>query len=235
MTSWTTLSLEGRRAFKLVPGRFPPLRHFDRIAGARDLDVLEAVAAMTDDQARDEIGRTELVAPGERYHGNHAELLMAPFTTFDPAGSPFSDGSYGVCCLRLQEDAAIADARRGLGAFFSATQEKPIKLRLGLYSFALAGLAADLRATRADDVLAQSRELGPRLRAAGIAAALYPNAYDQGADGLAVFKPGALTRCIRNALVELSWNGKSIDTVSVMPSLEGVRELNAFNQRSETP
>ena len=235
MISWATLSLEGRRGFKLVPGRFPPLRHFERIAGERDLDVLDTVAAMTDDQARDEIGRIELVAPGERYYGSHAEPLMAPFTTFDPAGGPFSDGSYGVCCLQLQEDAAIADARRSLGAFFAATGEKPIKLRLGLYSFALAGLAADLRAARADDVLAQSRALGPRLRAAGIAAALYPNAYDRGADSLAVFKPGALSRCIRNALVELSWNGKSIDAVSVIPSLEGVRELNAFSQRSETP
>lgn len=241
MTSWTTLSLDGRRGFVLIPGRYPPIRHFLNIAGEYALETLDAVEAMTDQQARDEIGQIELVPVSERYRGSNAGLVMAPFTAADSAGNLFSDGSYGVSYLEMLEPVAIAEAQRRFADFLAATGEQPTRLRLGLYSFGLSGNAADLRACA--DISwkgltqpgnAASRRLGARLRAAGMAAALYPNALDNNEESLAVFSPAMFVDCTRNALVELNWNGRTFDDVSVIPSLTGVRKLNEFKWRTKS-
>lgn len=224
---WPTADIEGRRGFKLVPGRFPPMRHFQRIADARDLDTLDAIEAMTDDHARDEIGQIELVPAHQRLSSSHAKPLMAAFTTFSPNGGLFSDGSYGVFCLQLREDSAISEARRDISAFLAATKEKPIKLRLSLYSIGLAGDVADLRKVDGirwehltSDGWIESRMLGKRLRAAGMAGALYPNARAHETDNLVLFNTSALTDCVHYACVELNWNGRAIDTVTVVPGTE---------------
>ena len=239
MSAWPVARIDGRRGFKLMPGRFPPIRHFQRIAGAGDLEVLDAVAAMTDEHARDEIGRIELVPAHERYRGSNVDNVMSAFTVFDPAGSLFSDGSCGVCYLRMLEPDAILQAERRFADFLAATAEGPIKLRLGLYSFTLLGEAADLRDItsapaefRADDGGAATRELGRRLRAAGVAAALYSDPALAGAETLAVFKPGAIKSCARSALVELDWNGHALESPTATPSVDGVRQLHDFKWRT---
>lgn len=222
--AWSVANLDGRRGFKLIPGRFPPVRHFEHIAHERDWDSLDSILAMTDDQARDEIGQIELVPANERFGGRHAAQVMAAFTSFNPAGSRFSDGSYGVFYLQLNQEDAISEARSEASAFLTATKERPIKLRLGLYSVGLAGNAADLRNVETirresaeSDTWNESRALGVRLRAEGMAGVLYPAADAQGKDSLALFKASALTDCVRDALVELNWDGRAIDSVTVLP------------------
>ena len=141
--AWAMIDLNGQLAFTMVPCRFPPIKHFQRIADERDWDLLDAVEAMTDDQARDEIGQIELVPANERFSGAHAGPVMRAFTSFDPAGSMFSDGSYGVLHLQLQGDAAISKGKREASAFLAATGQEPIKLQLGLYAVELAGAVAE--------------------------------------------------------------------------------------------
>ncbi len=45
---------------------------------------------------RNEAGAIHLVPPEERVTGPGATWVMAPFTHFNPNGSRFSDGTYGV-------------------------------------------------------------------------------------------------------------------------------------------
>jgi len=220
---WSVASLDGGRGFKLIPGRFPPVRHFAHLAHERDWDTLDSILAMTDDQARDEIGQIELVPANGRYDGRHAVQVMTAFTSFNPAGSRFSDGSYGVFYLQLTREDAISEARSEASAFLGATKERPIKLRLGLYSVGLAGNAADLRnveairrESAASDTWKESRALGMRLRAEGMTGILYPSANAQSEDSLALFKASALTDCVRDALVELNWDGRAIDSVTIL-------------------
>lgn len=223
--TWAMVDLHGQVAFTMVPCRFPPINHFQRIAGAHDWDLLDAVEAMTDEQARDEIGQIELVPVNDRLRGVHTAPVMAAFTRFDPAGSLFSDGSYGVLYLQMQRDAAICKGKRDACAFLAATAQKPIKLQLGLYAVGLAGAVADLRQTellrgtdRIGDISAASRHIGERLRTAGIAGAMYRDT--SGADNLAVLRAGALTNCVPRAYIELSWNGTAIDSESMLSTTQ---------------
>lgn len=223
--SWPTASLDGQRGYKLVPCRIPPIRHFHRIADPRDWDLLDAVEAMTDAQAREEIGQTELFPGQERFSAGDAAPIMAAFTSFDPAGGPFSDGSRGVLYLRLRQDAAIAAAQRESAAFLAASCEAPIKLSHSLYSIGLAGTVADLRKdatfrrkTQARDADNELHKLGLRLRAAGVAGVLYPDLGAQGTDTLAVFNPSVLTDCVACAFVELEWNGRAVDKAALVAS-----------------
>jgi hypothetical protein len=224
--SWSMVSLDGQRGFKSVPCRLPPIRHFQRIADPRDWDLLDAVEAMTDAQAREEIGQTELFPAHERFRACDAAPIVAAFTTFDPAGSPLSDGSVGVFYLHLQQDAAIAAAQRESAAFLAASCEGPIKLSHGLYSIGLAGKVADLRRDEAfrrkvpaRDAGNELHRLGSRLRAAGVAGALYPGTGLHSTDALAVFNPSVLTDCVACAFVELEWNGHTMDKATVVAAV----------------
>lgn len=223
--SWSMVDLNGQTAYTTVPCRFPPIRHFQRIADEPDRDLLDAVEAMTDDQARDAIGQIELVPANERFSGAHAVPVMNAFTGFDPAGSPFSDGSYGVLYLQMQRDAAISKRKCDATAFLAATAQAPIKLQFSLYAIGLAGSAADLRQAegmrptgRSDASITGSRRIGAQLRAAGIAGALYSDTRNSDADSLAVLRPGMLSDYVRHAHIELSWDGKAIDSVYVLPA-----------------
>lgn len=227
MMPWAMVRLDGGRGYKLAPGRFAPGRHFERIAAKRDLEVLDAVAALTDDQAREEFGQIGTVCANERFRGRQAAPVMAPLTCFNPERSMFSDGSFGVLYLQTDAAAAISDACEELRAFLAASGEQPMRLRMGLYAMDLTGEVADLRSMEGlgwepgvSDPYLASRRLGKRLRDAGISGALYRNPRNRGTDSLAMFGAGTLTRCMRSAIVECSWNGRTIDRVEALPAIE---------------
>lgn len=219
---WSMASIDGRRGFMAAPARASTMHHFQRIAGEHDWNLLDAVEAITDDHAREQIGQIELVPAQERLGGADAEAVMSAFTRFSIAGSRFSDGSHGVLYLQLQRDAAVAQAQRAATAFLAATRELPIKLDMNLYSVGLAGEVADLRqaealhhANPAGRAAAEWRRLGQQLRAAGIAGALYSAGGDGESDCLAIFRAAALTECTCLARMEFNWNGKAIDAATL--------------------
>ena len=217
VASWPIVSLDGLRGFKCVPSRIPPINHFQRIADQWAWDVLDALEAMTDDQARDEIGQIELIPASERFYGKRLELVMAAFTNFNPNGSLFSDGSYGVLYLQMQEALAVSEMCLRTAEFLAATNENPTTVQLDLYSIELTGNVADLRGIVAirSEILAsatsiESRNFGTRLHAAGVAGALYQSALDQGGESIAAFKTTVVSDCVGSAFLEFNWDGQSL-------------------------
>lgn len=215
------LDMNGKHAYKALLSRFPPVNHFRRIAAAHDFEMLDALEALTDDRARDEMGMIELVPQRERARLGQSDPAITAFTCFDKAGCTFSDGSYGVYYLQLEVDTAFLEAQQSLSAFLAASATAPLKHQLILYRCELSGKVADLRKCETvlwgqagAESLAQARALERRLRAAGIAGALFPDARLAGANSVALFSTDALLRSTPQARADLHWDGSAMRLVA---------------------
>src|SRR3546814_945501 len=82
--------------YRLVASIFPPVSIFDRISNPADLEDIFIVESLTNDRMRDEVGNISLVAPEDRVSGPGTTPIMASFPHLNPAGSRFSDGTFGV-------------------------------------------------------------------------------------------------------------------------------------------
>ena len=215
------LDMQGKQAYVALPCCFAPVSHFRRIAAARDCEILDALEALTDDRARDEMGMVELVPQHERARLGRNDPAMAAFTRFSKSGCTFSDGSYGVHYLQLEADTALLEAQLALSAFLAAGATVPVQHQLTLFRCELSGKVADLCAgatglwnqTGAAG-LARSRALGRRLRAEGVAGALYPNARIGGAESLALFNTSALLRSSPQLRMTTRWNGSAMEELA---------------------
>jgi len=218
--SWPVTRLNWNPAYRIIPTRFPAINIFDRVASAQDFDALYALESMTNDRVRDEVGLIELVPPAERLYGPGTGPIMAAFTHLNPAGSRFSDGSYGVFYCAHDHDTAVAETRYHSTKFLAATNEAPMRLQMRLYTVKAKGQVIDLRKIAADqpDVFGLTnyrpgQALGRQLRADGAWGLAYPSVRRAGGDCLAAFRPKLLSDCHHAAFLEYQWNGESIDAV----------------------
>ena len=220
MSGHPRLALAWEPAWRAIPTRYPAVNLFDRVADAADFDALYALEAMTNDRLRDEIGELELVPPAERRFGPGSGPIMAAFTHRNPAGSRFSDGSYGVFYCAAEKLTAIVETRHHQARFMAATRERPMRLAMRLYSVQAHGevvdlapaCAADPRLVDPDDYHA-AQALARSLRRAGAAGCVYPSVRHPGGSCLAAFSPRLLDACLHSAYLEYHWNGERIDAV----------------------
>ena len=124
----------------------------------------------------------------------------------------------------LQGPALSLPARLSIPAH-RAGARVPLAHQLVLYRCELSGEVADLRACEANlsaqpgaDGMARSRTLGRRLRAAGIAGAVYRNAHTGGADSLALFSTCAIRQSAPQARVHLRWDGSALHQLAQVPA-----------------
>ena len=108
--------------WRIIPSRFPPIQLFERVADLADLEAIIALEAMTNPRLRDEIGDIQLVPPEERIAGPGTSVIMAAFTHLNPAGSRFSDGSYGVYYAGMTLETAIRETTHHREAFMRAKE-----------------------------------------------------------------------------------------------------------------
>ena len=220
MKDLPSVRLHWSPAYRVIPTRFPTVNIFDRVASADDFEALYALEAMTNDRMRDEVGSIELVPPAERLYGPGSGPIMAAFTHLNPAGSRFSDGSYGVFYCARSRDTAVAETRFHSAKFLAATNEAPIRVQMRLYSVKAKGLVADLRTMGRDrtglldpDDYGPGQALGRRLRGEGAWGLAYPSVRHTGGECLAAFRPRLLSDCLHAAYLEYHWNGREIEAV----------------------
>jgi len=217
---WPVARLNWNPAYRVIPTRFPAVNIFDRVASAQDFEALFALEALTNDRVRDEVGVIELVPPAERLFGPGSGPIMAAFTHPNPAGSRFSDGSYGVFYCAHDRDTAVAETRYHSAKFLAATHEAPLRLQMRLYTVKAKGQVVDLRKIAGElahvfnpDDYAPGQALGRQVRAHGAAGLAYPSVRRPGGDCLAALRPGLLSDCLHAAYLEYQWNGAAIDAV----------------------
>jgi len=207
---------------RIVPSRFPPVGLFDRVADPKDLEAIYALEAMTNDRLREEAGNLHLVPEDERIAGPGTTPIMAAFTHLNPAGSRFSDGSFGVYYCAQDVATALAEVRYHQQRFLRWTHEGPLRLQMRLYLSNLDALLVDARKLpdvhRPDDY-APSQRLGRAVREARRDGVLYRSVRHEGGTCAAVFRPSVLKPCRQGAHYAFHYDGESIVAIDELSSV----------------
>jgi hypothetical protein len=219
---------ERLQAYRLVNSKFPPIALFDDVADARDFEALYQLQAVTNPRLQNEIGRLELIARDEIPFGiPGCSYATAPFTHVNPAGSRFSDGSFGVLYLADRMDTAIAEVRHHQGRYWSNVQD------LNYERFVFRGLSCSFSDTGvrnatvapltapvyAPDDYTHSRRLGREAKRVGCPGLRYNSVRAPGNVCWALMTPRLVTAIIQTAHYEMIWSGHII-SVNQITTLE---------------
>jgi hypothetical protein len=214
---WPVRRIRWAPAFRIVPTRHPSVFLFDRVAQADDFEALYALESLTNDRVRDEVGTIGLVAPEDRVFGPGTGPIMAAFTHLNPAGSRFSDGSYGVFYAARERGSAIAETRYHHGRFLAATAEPPMHLPMRLYEVRIDARLHDLReaggAIHDPDSYGESQRVGAALRARGSAGVAYDSVRNPGGQCVGLFKPRGARDCLHAAYLLYAWDGAGFSDI----------------------
>jgi hypothetical protein len=206
--------------WRIIPSRFPPIQLFERVTDPADLDAVLSLESLTNDRIRAEVGQLELIPPADRLAGPGTSPIMAAFTHLNPAGSRFSDGTYGVYYAGNTLETAIAETRYHRENFMRATMEVPMELDMRVYLADLDAQLHDLRGMRetlpdlyAPENYAASQALGRELRAQGSWGIAYESVRHAGGECVGVFRPPALRHCRQERHLCYVWDGQGISTI----------------------
>lgn len=214
MNAPRTTRVSWAEAWRLVPSRFPPQGVFDRIARPEDLEALYALESLTNPRLREELGQLQLVPRERRVSGPGTQPVMAAFTHLNPAGSRFSDGSYGVFYAARTLETAVAETMYHRARFMAATAEPAMRIEMRCYRTAIRGRLHDLR--RGWTQMLDPDDYGPpqalarRLRAEGSDGVLYPSVRHAGGECVGVFHPDRVAPCVQARHLVYTWDGQRI-------------------------
>ncbi len=211
------LAGEHVQAYRLVNSKFPPIALFDDVADADEFDVLYQIQALTNPRLSNQIGVLELIPRREIPFGiPGCSYAIAPFTHINPAGSRFSDGSFGVLYLAATMETALAEVRYHQNRYWSQVQG------LNFERFVFRGLSCsfvdaamkDAASVPLTDPLydpddySHARRLGSALKQAGYPGLRYLSVRAPGNYCWALLTPKAVVSIVQAAHYEMIWNGQ---------------------------
>jgi hypothetical protein len=212
----TALAGETLQAYRLINSKFPPIALFDDVADADEFEALYQIQALTNPRLQNETGRLELIPRGEIPFGiTGCSYATAPFTHVNPAGSRFSDGSYGVLYLAATMDTALAEVHHHQNLYWSNIDS------LSYERFVFRGLTCTFSDTAMMDAASvpmadpvydlndytHSQRLGKEVKRAGSPGLRYRSVRDQGSYCWALMTPRPVSSIIQTAHYEMIWNG----------------------------
>jgi hypothetical protein len=217
LSTLPVLAGEALQAYRLVNSKFPPIDLFNDVADAAEFDVLYQIQALTNPRLLNEVGRLELIPLAEIPFGiPGCSYATAPFTHVNPAGSRFSDGSFGVLYLADAMDTAIAEVRHHQQQYWSKVEglnyERFVFRSLSC-SFTDAGHvdATSLALTDAiyaPDDYSHSHTLGKAARREGCPGLRYNSVRSPGNHCWALMTPRHVTSIVQSAHYEMIWSGQ---------------------------
>jgi hypothetical protein len=166
---------------------------------------------------KNEVGQLELIARSEIPFGiAGCSYAIAPFTHVNPAGSRFSDGSFGVLYLADTMEAALAEVRHHQGLYWSKVPSlnyERFVFRGLACAFGDAGMKDAAALPMSDPVYApddysHSRVLGRAVRDAGCPGLRYHSVRMPGSHCWALMTPRPVSSIIQAAHYEMVWNGQ---------------------------
>ena len=193
---------------------------FERVADPEDWEALIELEQLTNPRLRQETGEISLVPVEERIGGPGSSVIMAAFTHLNPAGSRFTDGTYGVFYTTPDLETAIAETRHHRERFLRETNEEPLHLDMRVYLTDLEGELHDIRRRQsayplvyhADDYAA-AQLLARTLRAAQSNCIVYSSVRRKDSECAAVFRPRLLSNVRQERHLSYVWDGKQIRDV----------------------
>jgi hypothetical protein len=219
--------VEWKPSWRIIPSRFPPIHLFERVADPEDWETLIEVESLTNPRLRQEAGDISLVPVEERISGPGASVIMAAFTHLNPAGSRFTDGTYGVFYTSPNLETAIAETKYHRERFMRQTNEEPIHLDMRVYLTDLDAELHDIRGQQAEHALvyhpenyAAAQHLARTLRTAGSNGIVYSSVRREDSECAAVFRPPVLSNCRQERHLSYVWDGTKIRDVYEKRALE---------------
>lgn len=220
------LAGEQLQAYRLINSKFPPIALFDDVANADEFDVLYQIQALTNPRLQNEVGRLELIPRAQIPFGiPGCSYAIAPFTHINPAGSRFSDGSFGVLYLAASMETALAEVQHHQNQYWSKVQG------LNYERFVFRGLSCtfideamrDAVSIAMDDPVydpvdyTHSHRLGKAIKEAGAPGLRYNSVRMQGSHCWALMTPTPLSSITQTAHYEMVWNGQitSVSKISI--------------------
>ncbi|MGA8277710.1 MAG: RES family NAD+ phosphorylase [Rhodanobacteraceae bacterium] len=211
------MRVDWRRAYRIVASRFPPVGLFDRVADPDDLEAVFAVEGMTNARIREEIGALKLVPAGRRISGPGTTPIMAAFTHLNPAGSRFSDGSFGVFYAAHDRDTAIDETVYHRERFLRESAQGPVDIQMRSYVTKIRARLHDIRGgwptLHNPDGYAASQAMAIRLRRHGSDGIVHDSVRHAGGECVAVFYPDLVAPCVQAAHYTYRWDGTRITAV----------------------
>ena len=144
---------------------------------------------------------------------------MAAFAHFNPEGSRFSPGSYGVYYAAHDRDTAVSETVFHRERFLAFTREPPCALQMRCY---LADVTAELHDIRGGwpalhdpDSYAASQRFAVELREAGSDGIVYDSVRHAGGLCVALFYPDLLAPARQGEHLYYHWDGARIAHVVV--------------------
>lgn len=215
--------------WRIIPSRFPPIQLFERVSEPADLEAIIALESLTNPRLRDEIGEIRLVPIEERVSGRGTSIIMAAFTHLNPAGSRFSDGTFGVFYAANDLATAIAETVYHAERFMRATAQHPQELDRRVYLIDLDRELHDIRGSRdsladvyAEDNYAAGQALATTLRASGSNGIAYTSVRRREGECVGVFRPRLLTNCRQERHLCYVWDGCAIRAIYQKISLSRI-------------
>ena len=207
----------GRRAYRLIPSRFPVIRLYENHLDPSELELAFQLEALTNERLRDLAGDIAHVPPEERVTGPGCSVIMAAFTHIG-AQSRFSAGDYGVFYAGLDVGTAIEESRCGQVRFLSATAEPPFEVTMRSYVTQVALPLTDIRAPEFDryhqpDDWPTAQSFGRQARAGGAAGLWYRSVRNAGGECVAAFRTVAVRPVTQAAHYRFLWDGQTISAV----------------------
>jgi len=213
-------------SYRIIPSRFPPVDLFERVADPEDWEALIEVESLTNPRLRDEVGNVSLVPAEDRISGPGTSIIMAAFTHLNPAGSRFTDGTYGVFYTTPDIETAIAETKHHRERFLRETNQDPVHLDMRVYLVDLDAELHDIRGKHATEALvyhhekyATAQNLARTLRENGSSGIVYSSVRRPGGECAAVFRPRLLSDCRQERHLSYVWDGAQIRDVYEKRSL----------------
>jgi hypothetical protein len=207
-------------AWRVIASRYPPIKLFERLTDDPAVwDALIALEQLTNPRVRDEIGEIALVPPDERVSGPGASYVMAAFTHFNPKGSRFSDGSFGVYYAAAALETAIAETVFHFEAFARDSADpvraEDMRVLVGAVAAEFEDVAA-LTAPEQQAILhlesyAVSQAYAMKLRADGANGVTYPSVRHEAGQCFGAFRPRVVGIPHQERHLKYRWNGERVD------------------------
>lgn len=206
--------------YRIIASRFPPISLFEKVSDPADLEAVYQIEAMTNDRLRDEAGDLMLVPPEDRISGPGTSAIMAAFTHLNPAGSRFTDGSYGVFYAGRTLATAMAETCHHRTRFLKATDEPAQELDMRVYAVDLDAILHDIRGQRRPlaalydpDRYEMAQAAARKLREDGSNGIAYESVRDPGGECAAVFRPRRVSNCRQERHLCYVWDGRKISMI----------------------
>ena len=219
LSSLPLLEGESLQAYRLVNSKFPPIALFDDVADAADFEALYQIQVMTNPRLQNELGRLELIPRDEIPFGiPGCSYATAPFTHVNPAGSRFSNGSFGVLYLADKMDTAIAEVRHHQNRYWSNVPDlnyERFVFRGLTCSFTDAGMRDATVVPPSAPIYApgdytHSHLLGDEAKRAACPGLRYNSVRSSGSVCWALMTPRPVTSIIQAAHFEMIWSRQII-------------------------